>query len=177
MSRSHERHNAICPIICQMLTHSFRRTFESHHDTHQGAKTSLQSDIEQFISEKIILADKVMVKHAVSKIRDGDVLLTYGSSSAVEMLLLQAQQLNTLKNYASNYLRASPLKDRTTAPSPRFKRRSSSPPKPRASALLKRGHIITATTHFEIELAKLSVHREVARSNSPRSFRYTVKQQ
>ncbi|KAK6128812.1 hypothetical protein DH2020_037448 [Rehmannia glutinosa] len=57
------------------------------------AKTSLISDIDRFISEKIILADKVIVKHAVTKIRDGDVLLTYGSSSAVEMLLLHAHEL------------------------------------------------------------------------------------
>ncbi|MED6160636.1 hypothetical protein PIB30_053284 [Stylosanthes scabra] len=57
------------------------------------AKVSLQSDIERFISEKIILANKVIVKHAVTKIRDGDVLLTYGSSSAVEMILLHAHEL------------------------------------------------------------------------------------
>ncbi|XP_061364357.1 probable translation initiation factor eIF-2B subunit delta isoform X2 [Gastrolobium bilobum] len=57
------------------------------------AKTSLQSDIERFIGEKIILANKVIVKHAVTKIRDGDVLLTYGSSSAVEMILLHAHEL------------------------------------------------------------------------------------
>ncbi|XP_014514302.1 translation initiation factor eIF-2B subunit delta isoform X1 [Vigna radiata var. radiata] len=57
------------------------------------AKASLHSDIERFISEKIILANKVIVKHAVTKIRDGDVLLTYGSSSAVEMILLHAHEL------------------------------------------------------------------------------------
>ncbi|XP_058757316.1 uncharacterized protein LOC131630553 isoform X1 [Vicia villosa] len=57
------------------------------------SKTSLQSDIERFIYEKIILADKMIVKHAVTKIRDGDVLLTYGSSSAVEMILLHAHKL------------------------------------------------------------------------------------
>lgn len=57
------------------------------------AKALLQSDISRFISEKIILADKVIVKHAVTKIRDGDVLLTYGSSSAVEMILLHAHEL------------------------------------------------------------------------------------
>jgi len=57
------------------------------------SKTSLQSDIERFIYEKIILADKVIVEHAVTKIRDGDVLLTYGSSSAVEMILLRAYEL------------------------------------------------------------------------------------
>ncbi|KAL3636514.1 hypothetical protein CASFOL_018813 [Castilleja foliolosa] len=57
------------------------------------AKTSLISDIDRFISEKIILADKVIVKHAVTKIRDSDVLLTYGSSSAVEMILIHAHEL------------------------------------------------------------------------------------
>uniref|UniRef100_A0A7C9AJM6 Translation initiation factor eIF2B subunit delta n=1 Tax=Opuntia streptacantha TaxID=393608 RepID=A0A7C9AJM6_OPUST len=57
------------------------------------AKASLQSDINRFISEKILIADKVIVKHAVTKIRDGDVLLTYGSSSAVEMILLHAHEM------------------------------------------------------------------------------------
>ncbi|KAL7135592.1 hypothetical protein ABFS83_11G108300 [Erythranthe nasuta] len=57
------------------------------------AKASLVSDIDRFISEKIMLADKVIVKQAVTKIRDGDVLLTYASSSAVEMILLHAHEL------------------------------------------------------------------------------------
>ncbi|XP_059661639.1 uncharacterized protein LOC132307791 [Cornus florida] len=57
------------------------------------AKASLCSDIDRFINEKIVLADKVIVGHAVTKIRDGDVLLTYGSSSVVEMILLHAHEL------------------------------------------------------------------------------------
>ncbi|KAK4426305.1 Translation initiation factor eIF-2B subunit delta [Sesamum alatum] len=57
------------------------------------AKANLISDIERFINEKIIIADKVIVKHAATKVRDGDVLLTYASSSAVEMILLQAHEL------------------------------------------------------------------------------------
>ncbi|XP_073018828.1 uncharacterized protein [Primulina eburnea] len=57
------------------------------------AKASLIDDIDRFISEKITLADKVIVKHAVTKIRDGDVLLTYASSSVVEMILSHAQEL------------------------------------------------------------------------------------
>ncbi|KAL1194313.1 hypothetical protein V5N11_003911 [Cardamine amara subsp. amara] len=57
------------------------------------AKAALQSDIETFINEKIIVADNVIVKHAVTKIRDGDVLLTYGSPTAVEMVLLRAHEL------------------------------------------------------------------------------------
>ncbi|KAL6006880.1 hypothetical protein ACLOJK_032376 [Asimina triloba] len=57
------------------------------------AKAALQSDIERFINDKIVLADKVIVRHAVTKIRDGDVLLIYGSSSVVEMILLYAHEL------------------------------------------------------------------------------------
>ncbi|XP_050236338.1 uncharacterized protein LOC126686343 [Mercurialis annua] len=57
------------------------------------AKASLCSDIDRFINEKIVLADQVIVRHAASKIRDGDVLLTYGSSCVVEMILLYAHEL------------------------------------------------------------------------------------
>eukprot|EP01018_Ginkgo_biloba_P028102 Gb_02875 [translate_table: standard] len=57
------------------------------------AKSTLISDINRFIHEKIVFADKVIVKHAVTKIRDGDVLLTYGSSCVVEMILLHAHEL------------------------------------------------------------------------------------
>ncbi|KAK9067490.1 hypothetical protein SSX86_014820 [Deinandra increscens subsp. villosa] len=56
-------------------------------------KATLSSEINHFINEKIILADKVIVRHAVTKVRDGDVLLTYGSSSAVEMILLHSHEL------------------------------------------------------------------------------------
>ncbi|XP_022987306.1 translation initiation factor eIF-2B subunit delta-like isoform X2 [Cucurbita maxima] len=56
-------------------------------------KATLCSDINRFINEKIIIADEVIVRHAATKIRDGDVLLTYGSSSVVEMLLLHAHEL------------------------------------------------------------------------------------
>lgn len=57
------------------------------------AKALLCSDIDRFINEKIILADKVIVRHATTKIRDGDVLLTFGSSCVVEMILSHAHDL------------------------------------------------------------------------------------
>ncbi|XVF53965.1 hypothetical protein PTKIN_Ptkin05aG0142900 [Pterospermum kingtungense] len=57
------------------------------------AKAALSSDIDRFINEKIVLADKVIVRHAATKIRDGDVLMTYGSSCVVEMILLYAHEL------------------------------------------------------------------------------------
>ncbi|XP_030532500.2 translation initiation factor eIF-2B subunit delta-like [Rhodamnia argentea] len=56
------------------------------------AKASLCSDIDRFINEKIIVADQVIVRHAATKIRDGDVLLTYGASCVVEMILLYAHE-------------------------------------------------------------------------------------
>ncbi|KAG0478848.1 hypothetical protein HPP92_013567 [Vanilla planifolia] len=57
------------------------------------AKSNLIADIDRFINEKIIVADKVIVHHAVTKIRDGDVLLIYGHSTVVEMILLHAHEL------------------------------------------------------------------------------------
>ncbi|KAG6587629.1 Translation initiation factor eIF-2B subunit delta, partial [Cucurbita argyrosperma subsp. sororia] len=57
------------------------------------AKATLSLDISRFINEKIMLADEVIVRHAATKIRDGDVLLTYGSPCVVEMLLLYAHDL------------------------------------------------------------------------------------
>ncbi|KAJ4964272.1 hypothetical protein NE237_024211 [Protea cynaroides] len=57
------------------------------------AKATLCADLDRFTNEKIILADKVIVSHAVTKIRDGDVLLTYGSSCVIEMMLLYAHEL------------------------------------------------------------------------------------
>ncbi|CAN8321031.1 unnamed protein product [Cochlearia groenlandica] len=61
------------------------------------AKASLCSEIGGFIDEKIILADKVIVEHAVTKIRDGEVLLTYGYSCVVEMILIHAHEIG--KNF------------------------------------------------------------------------------
>ncbi|GAB4845330.1 hypothetical protein Ancab_038738 [Ancistrocladus abbreviatus] len=57
------------------------------------AKAALCSDIDRYINEKIVIADKVIVEHATAKINDGDVLLTYGCSSIVEMILLSAHEL------------------------------------------------------------------------------------
>ncbi|KAG8097658.1 hypothetical protein GUJ93_ZPchr0013g34694 [Zizania palustris] len=40
-----------------------------------------------------VSGDKVIVSHAITKVRDNDVLLTYGSSSVVEMILDYAHEL------------------------------------------------------------------------------------
>nr|CAB3498691.1 unnamed protein product [Digitaria exilis] len=64
-----------------------------HTLSESEAKASLQSDIDRFINEKIVVADKAIVSHAITKVRDNDVLLTYGSPSVVEMILDYAHEL------------------------------------------------------------------------------------
>lgn len=56
------------------------------------AKCRLTEAIDHFINDKIVLADKIIVELAVTKIRDGDVLLTYGFSSVIEMIMLSAYE-------------------------------------------------------------------------------------
>ncbi|KAH7102945.1 IF-2B-domain-containing protein [Auriculariales sp. MPI-PUGE-AT-0066] len=51
---------------------------------------NLCSEIDNYIAEKIITADQVISSSAISKIQDGDVILTYARSSVVEKMLLQA---------------------------------------------------------------------------------------
>lgn len=57
------------------------------------AKANLVAEIDTFVLEKIFYADKEIVKYAVTKIRDGDVLLTYGCSCVVEMILVKAKEM------------------------------------------------------------------------------------
>lgn len=54
------------------------------------AKDQLLSDIDSFIQERIEFADEVIATHGVSKINDGDVILTYATSHVVELLLARA---------------------------------------------------------------------------------------
>lgn len=69
------------------------RVAKLHHNLSESeAKSRLISDIDRFINEKITVADQVIVQHAVTKIRDGDVLLIYGYSTVVEMILFYAHE-------------------------------------------------------------------------------------
>ena len=44
-----------------------------------------------------MFADDMLVKNAVAKIDDGDVILTYGYSSTVFAIFMQAQQVHSLQ--------------------------------------------------------------------------------
>ncbi|KAG7097257.1 hypothetical protein E1B28_004623 [Marasmius oreades] len=59
----------------------------------QDAKDALCQKIDNYIRDRIIIADQVIEDLAVKKIRDGDVILTYARSSIVEKILLHAHTL------------------------------------------------------------------------------------
>ncbi|KDR79202.1 hypothetical protein GALMADRAFT_243105 [Galerina marginata CBS 339.88] len=58
----------------------------------QDAKDSLCLKIDNYIRDRIIIADEVIQELAGNKIKDGDVILTYAKSSVVEKILLTAQE-------------------------------------------------------------------------------------
>ena len=45
--------------------------------------------------EKIVFADDMLVRNAVAKIDDGDIILTYGYSSIVFSIFMQAQKVHS----------------------------------------------------------------------------------
>ncbi|GAA5976869.1 hypothetical protein JCM10908_005656 [Rhodotorula pacifica] len=56
------------------------------------AKQLLITKIDSFIRDRILLAGRVIEQHAIEKIKDGDVVLTYARSSVVEGVLLEAKR-------------------------------------------------------------------------------------
>ncbi|KAH8830658.1 eukaryotic translation initiation factor 2B delta subunit [Flagelloscypha sp. PMI_526] len=58
----------------------------------QDAKDALCQKIDDYIRDRIIMADEVIQESATSKIKDGDVILTYARSSVIEKVLLSAHK-------------------------------------------------------------------------------------
>ena len=56
------------------------------------SKQFLIKSIDTFIDERIVVADQLISDFGNNKINDGDVLLTYGSSSVVEQAIVKAYQ-------------------------------------------------------------------------------------
>ena len=54
------------------------------------AKRELEDTIERYLQERLEYADRAIAQHALSKIHDGDVLLTFGHTEAIEVLLRTA---------------------------------------------------------------------------------------
>ncbi|KAL6067137.1 Translation initiation factor eIF-2B subunit delta [Balamuthia mandrillaris] len=60
--------------------------------TEEEAKDYLIDIIDRFIEERIVIADQAIASYGVSKITDGDVILTFASSHSVELILKEAHQ-------------------------------------------------------------------------------------
>ncbi|KZT62998.1 IF-2B-domain-containing protein [Calocera cornea HHB12733] len=58
----------------------------------QNAKDFLCERIDTYIRDRITVADRVIEDHAMEKIRDGDVVLTYARSSSVERVIKAAHE-------------------------------------------------------------------------------------
>ncbi|KAF8637900.1 hypothetical protein AX17_002523 [Amanita inopinata Kibby_2008] len=58
----------------------------------QDAKDDLCQKIDNYIRDRIIVADEVIEEFAAQKINDGDVILTYAKSSVVEKVLINAHR-------------------------------------------------------------------------------------
>jgi len=56
----------------------------------QDAKDALCGKIDNYIRDRIIIADQVIQETAMKKIHDGDIVLTYARSSVVQKVLLEA---------------------------------------------------------------------------------------
>ncbi|GAB4815322.1 hypothetical protein N2152v2_002368 [Parachlorella kessleri] len=58
----------------------------------QQVKEEMCEKIGTFIQEKIRAADNLIIEHAIAKIQDGDVILTYSHSTLVAAVLLRAAE-------------------------------------------------------------------------------------
>lgn len=54
------------------------------------AKRNLCDAIDNFLRERVTFADQVIASSAAEKIKDGDVIMTYGKSSVVQQSIVQA---------------------------------------------------------------------------------------
>ena len=61
-----------------------------HNITESEAKAAVDQFIDSYITNRIDMADKLIVDNGVKKIEKGDDILTYGRSSVVKMILIAA---------------------------------------------------------------------------------------
>ena len=57
------------------------------------AKQALVDKIKHFVDEKIVFANNLVVSNAVTKVEDGDVILTYAFSSVIFNIMLRAHKV------------------------------------------------------------------------------------
>ena len=58
----------------------------------EDAKCELEDTIERYLQERLEYADRAIAQHALTKIQDGDILLTFGHTEVIDVLLKSAQE-------------------------------------------------------------------------------------
>ena len=58
----------------------------------EEAKAILQETMERYLVERLTYADKAIAQHAMGKLQRGDVVLTFGYSEVIEVLLTTAKE-------------------------------------------------------------------------------------
>jgi translation initiation factor eIF-2B subunit delta len=58
------------------------------------AKDVLRDTIERYLQERLDYADQAIAQHAMDKLKDGDVVLTFGHTEAVSVLLTTARKMD-----------------------------------------------------------------------------------
>lgn len=58
----------------------------------EDMKETLQETIERYLSERLLYAGRAIAQHAMTKIEDGDILLTFGHSETISVLLTTAKK-------------------------------------------------------------------------------------
>lgn len=61
----------------------------------EEAKEILHETIEQYLLERLEYADRAIAQHAITKLQNGDVLLTFGHSEVIDVLLSTAHKEGT----------------------------------------------------------------------------------
>eukprot|EP00668_Euglena_longa_P012046 GGOE01014471.1.p1 GENE.GGOE01014471.1~~GGOE01014471.1.p1 ORF type:complete len:482 (-),score=117.84 GGOE01014471.1:184-1539(-) len=75
------------------LKHKINTTCDAEKDISlDDLKKTVSQYIDMFIYERIVDADRFITSHGVNKVAEGDAILTFGRSSAVEMILRTAKQ-------------------------------------------------------------------------------------
>mmetsp|Transcript_2201 Transcript_2201/g.2271 ORF Transcript_2201/g.2271 Transcript_2201/m.2271 type:complete len:264 (-) Transcript_2201:432-1223(-) len=73
------------------------------------AKDILCEQIDEYVKERITFADEVIAEYAVSKIQNGDVILVYGRSEAVELLLYEQARKGGIDSFRVIVVDSRPL--------------------------------------------------------------------
>ena len=56
------------------------------------AKLELEETIERYLQERLEYADRAIAQHALAKVHDGDILLTFGYTEAIDVMLRTAHE-------------------------------------------------------------------------------------